>query len=74
MHAQPPRRLDEVFIQVPGPFGRCCVVETGPPALAAIAVERELRDRQHRASGIQQAAIHLARIVIEDAQVYDDLQ
>ena len=60
-----------MFVQLPGLIGRSRVIETGPPSLAAIAVKRELRDRQHRAAGIQQAAIHLSGVIIKNSQLYD---
>ena len=70
-HTQSRTAFDKMIVQLPGLIGGRRVIETGPAALAAIAVKRELRDRQHRAAGIQQAAIHLAGIIVKDAQVND---
>ena len=62
---------DEVFVQGAGLFGGRGVVETGAASFAAIAIEGELRDDQHRAAGIEQAAVHFAVFILEDAKVQD---
>ena len=55
-----------------GHFRRRGVDEARPAALAAIAQQRELADDEHRAADFGQPAVHLAVVVVEDAQS-DDL-
>jgi hypothetical protein len=54
---------------VAGLFRRRRFVKTRPAALAAIAVQSELRYNQERASGLQDAAVHAPRFVRKDAEV-----
>ena len=42
-------------------LGRRRAIERRPPALPGVAVQRELRHRQHRAPDVGQGAVHLAR-------------
>src|SRR5690349_9643995 len=43
--------------------------EAGAASFARIGVERELRDNQHCPANIEQRAIHLASLVLKDAQI-----
>ena len=56
---------DELFVEGLGNLWRRGFVERGTPALPAVAVERELRDDQQRASCIGDGEIHLALAVLE---------
>src|SRR6266478_1256750 len=70
-HYGAPRHGDEMFVKRTRLLGRGGGVETGAASLAAIAVERELRDDEQRTSGVNQASVHLARVIRKNAQVED---
>ena len=58
----------KVVVQIEGLPGWRGLVETWPASLAAIAIERELRNHQQAAAGFPDTAIHLARLIRKDAQ------
>lgn len=60
---------EEVLVEGFGFFGRGGSSEAGAAALAAIAVEGELRDAEHAAADVEERAVHLALVVGKDAQV-----
>ena len=66
-HRSPPRTFDKVVVKIEGLLRRRGLVETGPPAPAAIAVERELRNHQKGSSCLLDIAIHLAGLIRKDA-------
>ena len=66
-HAQRPHRPDEGFVERFGDLRRRGADETGPAALAAIAVQRELTDHQNAAGNVGHAEIHFVVGVAEDA-------
>lgn len=66
-----PRDGDKMFVQGQGLFGGSGIVEAGPAAFTAIAIKGELRDDEKIASGIEEAAIHLALSVFENTQIQD---
>src|SRR5437016_11873978 len=61
-----------MLVEPLGALGRRGVGERGAPALAAVAVERELRDHEQRAAHLVERAREAARLVLEDAEP-DDL-
>jgi len=63
-------RLDPVL----GDLGRGGPVPRGPPALADVAVQRELRNDQDLATHVRQRAVHLAVLVLEHPEVEDLLR
>jgi hypothetical protein len=63
------RNRYEVLVECARLFGGSGVVEAGAAPFAAIAVERELRDYQKGASGVEDAAIHFALLIGEDSEV-----
>ncbi len=48
-----------------------CGGEAGAASLSAVTVEGEIADEQNHAANVEHAAIHLAGLVGEDAQVYE---
>src|SRR5438445_943578 len=63
------QRFAEFLVERFGQFRRRRSNETRPPLPARIAIKRELRDDQGAAFHIQQRAVHLTLLVLEDAQV-----
>src|SRR5271157_2456867 len=63
--------LHEMSIQRVGEFRPCRGVERRPLALSRIPIQSELRDGQHRAADLRDAAIHLAFMIFKDAQAGD---
>jgi hypothetical protein len=62
----------DCLVQRPRRLRRRRLVERRPSSLAHVAVERELRDDQHAASGVHDGAIHgLAGVGLEHAHVAD---
>jgi hypothetical protein len=62
---------DEFIVACFACVGRRCAHETRAPLAARVTVERKLRNRENRASGVGERAVHLALIIIKDAQVDD---
>ncbi len=60
-------RLDPIL----GDLGRGGPVPRGPPALADVAVQRELRNDQDLATHVGQRTVHLAVLVLEHPEVED---
>ena len=60
---------EETFVEGFGLYGAGGLIETGSAALAAIAVEGELRNAQNTAADIEYGAVHFALVVGENAQV-----
>ena len=46
-------------------------MKDGAAALGAVAQQGELGDHQHAAAGFRQGPVHLALVILEDAQVND---
>ena len=63
--------LDELVVHLLGLFRRSGGNKAGATALAAIAVERELADDQHRPPDLGQRAIHLALVSSKDPEAHD---
>src|SRR5580692_11694304 len=63
LHSRAARRRHEMLIQFASLLRRRRQIEAGTPALAAIAVQSELRNRQDRAAGLEHAPVHLAGLV-----------
>src|SRR3989442_4570636 len=61
----------KLLVETRGFLWRRGLDEAGPALASRIAIERELRNNQRRAAGFQERPIHLALLVIEDAQVCD---
>ena len=61
--------FEEALVERFGHIWTGHTIEAGTPALAAVAVEGELRDAEHAATDVQQRAVHLAVIVGEYAQI-----
>src|SRR5262249_10492622 len=59
---------DEVLVELLGRHRLERADERGSPALAHVAVERELRDGEEPAADLEEAAVHLALVVLEDAE------
>jgi len=69
--ARQPAFFHEVLIESASLLSRRGEVEAGTASLAAIAIERELRNNEQRGSHINKAAVHLTGIIGKDAQVRD---
>src|SRR5438477_1370905 len=63
------QRFAKFLVEGFGQFRRRRSNETRPPLPARIAIKRELRDDQGAAFHIQQRAVHLTLLVLENAQV-----
>lgn len=61
----------ETFDKRFGNSWRRGIGEAGSPPLTRIRVQCKLRDDEGRAADIQQRKVHLARLVLEDAQVHN---
>ena len=70
-HAQRAQGFDEFTVEFFAQFGGRGVDETGTALAARIAVESELRDGKNFAAGIQEGAIHLSLVIVENSQVHD---
>src|SRR6202162_3953913 len=64
--------LNEDFVELLGPLRVAGLEQAGPPAAAHVREQRELRHDQGRSVHVDEAQVHAARLVREDAQV-DDL-
>src|SRR5229473_6042459 len=60
--------IDKGLVKRNGGFRWSSIDKAGTPALAAIAIERELADDQDRASDLRHVPIHFSFIVIENAK------
>src|SRR5438552_4549630 len=63
------QRFAKFLVEGFGQFRRRRSNETRPPLPARIAIKRELRDDQGAAFHVQQRAVHLTLLVLENAQV-----
>ncbi len=62
-------QVEKALVQALGNRGWSGLHETGAAALAAVAVQGELRDGEHAATNVEYRAIHFALVIGEDAQV-----
>src|SRR5580704_17995856 len=73
VHAECLQRADEFVVERFTLFGWRCLDETWATLATRIAVERELRDRENCAAHVEQRAVHLTVVVVENPQVRDFL-
>src|SRR5262249_26445740 len=72
LHAEERARLlDERVVRALGLFGRHRLLEARPAAAPHVAVERELAHDEERAPDVRYREVHLACIVLEDAEARD---
>src|SRR3954465_1839793 len=67
-----PQLSAETLVELLGPLGRRRLREARPVSLRRVGDQRELGDHERRAADVQQRAVELAVLVLEDPQP-DDL-
>ena len=65
---------DKVVVEVLGRIGRRRAAEIRPAAVLHVGAQRDVRDDQRVAADVDQRAVHLAVIVLEDAHLADLLR
>ena len=73
-YAERPERENKFLVERLAEFGRSGEKEAGPAPAARVGVESELRNGENGACVIEERAIHLALVIIEDAEIYDFLR
>src|SRR4051812_6790832 len=71
LNAALPDEAAEFRVERLGHLGARRFGESRPVPLAGVSEQRELRDREHGAAHVEDRAVHLALVVLEDAQVHD---
>src|ERR1700735_721932 len=67
------QRYNKFIVKRLAQFRRSSLNKAGPALPARIAIQRELRYSENRATRVEYRAVHFSLIVAENSQVYDFL-